>query len=51
MYDQNPSRSTKRNKRYIIQNVLSEGKKAKIGQKTLINNIDNGSLKLCYFHF
>ncbi len=35
----------------IIQNFIWEGKTAKIAQKTLINNIDNGGLKLCYFLF
>ncbi len=30
----------------IIQNFIWEGKTAKIAQKTLINNIDNGGLKL-----
>ncbi len=36
---------------YIIQNFTWEGKTDKIPQKTLINNIDNGGLKLCYFPF
>ena len=33
----------------IIQNFLWKGKQAKIAQKTLIQNIDNGGLKLCHF--
>ncbi len=35
----------------IIQNFIWEGKTAKIAQKTLLNNIDNRGLKLCYFSF
>jgi exonuclease III len=33
----------------IIQNFIWKGKQAKIAQKTLIQNIDNGGLKLCHF--
>ncbi len=35
----------------IIQNFICEGKTTKIAQNTLINNIDNGGIKLCYFPF
>ncbi len=33
----------------IIQNIIWEGKTAKISKNTLVKNIDEGGLKLCHY--